>query len=97
MGLAASAASAFIFKGIRHVLEGRDHLLFVICMILSAATLRALVARATGFTVGHSVTLVMAYFGLAPQISWFIPAVEALIAPLIILRRDPRSFETNGE
>lgn len=83
-GSAASAASTFIVEGIRHILEGLDHVLFVICMILGAATMRALVARVTGFTVGHSVTLIMGFFGLAPQASWFIPAVEALIALSII-------------
>ena len=53
-------------------------------MILGAATLRSLIARVTGFTLGHTVTLVLGFFGLAPQGAWFIPTVETLIALSII-------------
>lgn len=83
-GSAASAASTFVIEGIRHILGGLDHVLFVLCMILGAASLRTLIARITGFTVGHTITLIMGFFGLAPQGAWFIPAVETLIALSII-------------
>ena len=83
-GSAVAAAKTFVIEGIRHILEGLDHVLFVICMILGAATLRSLVARVTGFTLGHTVTLVLGFFGLSPQGAWFIPAVETLIALSII-------------
>ena len=74
----------FVWEGVRHILEGLDHVLFVICMILGAATLRDLIARVTGFTLGHTVTLISGFFGLAPQGAWFIPTVETLIALSII-------------
>lgn len=83
-GSAFAAASTFVIEGIRHILEGLDHVLFVICMILGAATLRSLVARVSGFTLGHTVTLILGFFGLAPQGAWFIPAVETSIALSII-------------
>ncbi len=79
-----SGLATFVREGIRHILEGLDHVLFVLCMVIGAATLRALVARITGFTVGHTVTLVMGFFGFAPSASWFIPAVETAIALSII-------------
>lgn len=101
-GSVASAVSTFVVEGIRHILEGLDHVLFVLCMVLGAATLRSLVARVTGFTLGHTVTLIMGFFGLAPQGSWFIPSVETLIALSIILAaadavlRPPKDATGNG-
>ncbi|WP_170759113.1 HupE/UreJ family protein [Ruegeria lacuscaerulensis] len=75
---------SFVWEGIRHILEGLDHVLFVVCLVIGAQTLRALLLRATGFTVGHSVTLSLGFFGFVPSGSWFIPAVETGIALSII-------------
>jgi len=57
----------------------------VLCMIIGATTLGGLLSRVTGFTVGHTVTLIMGFFGIAPKGDWFIPAVETAIALSIIL------------
>lgn len=96
-GTATSAATTFVIEGVRHILEGLDHVLFVLCMILGAATLRSLVARVTGFTLGHTVTLVMGFFGFAPQGAWFIPAVETLIALSIIFAAADAILRTTGD
>ena len=78
------AFASFVWEGIRHILEGLDHVLFVICLVISATTLSALLWRVTGFTVGHSVTLTLGFFGFVPSAAWFVPAVEAGIALSII-------------
>lgn len=83
-GSATAAVSTFVSEGIRHILEGADHLLFVLCLILGATSLASLTARITGFTTGHSVTLALGFFGIAPQGAWFIPAVETAIALSIV-------------
>ncbi|WP_050605528.1 HupE/UreJ family protein [Ruegeria sp. 6PALISEP08] len=83
-GSATAAASTFFFEGIRHILEGPDHFLFVLCMIIGALNLRSLLARVTGFTLGHTVTLILGFFGFAPSGVWFIPTVELAIAVSII-------------
>ena len=83
-GSAAAAASTFIISGVWHILEGLDHVLFVICLIIGASSLRALVGRITGFTLGHTVTLIAGFFGFAPAGNWFIPTIETLIALSII-------------
>ncbi|WP_162896845.1 HupE/UreJ family protein [Ruegeria sp. AD91A] len=83
-GSATAAASTFFFEGIRHILEGPDHVLFVLCMIIGALNLRSLLARVTGFTLGHTVTLILGFFGFAPSGAWFIPTVELAIAVSII-------------
>lgn len=84
-GSAAAAASTFVVEGVRHILEGPDHVLFVLCLVLGAAGLRPLIARITGFTVGHSVTLTLGFLGFVPSGGWFVPAVEAGIALSIVL------------
>jgi hypothetical protein len=79
-----SAIATFIEEGVRHILSGFDHVLFVLCLALGATRLQSLVWRATGFTLGHSVTLIAGFFGFVPSGDWFIPAVEMGIALSII-------------
>ena len=79
-----SAIATFIKEGVRHILSGWDHVLFVLCLTLGATRLHSLVWRATGFTLGHSVTLIVGFFGYVPSGDWFIPAVEMGIALSII-------------
>ena len=66
-----SAAITFIWEGVRHILGGPDHVLFVLCLVLGATGLKSLIARVTGFTVGHSVTLTAGFFGFVPKGAWF--------------------------
>ena len=81
---ALEAAWTFVTEGVRHILEGTDHVLFVLCLVLGAATLGALAWRVTGFTIGHSVTLTLGFFGHVPTGAWFIPLVETGIALSIV-------------
>ena len=78
------AVVTFIKEGVKHILDGLDHILFVICLVLGAMHLRPLLWRVTGFTVGHSITLSIGFFGFVPTAAWFVPAVEAGIALSII-------------
>ena len=81
---ALSAVLTFIKEGVRHILEGLDHVLFVLCLVLGATRLGQLVSRITGFTIGHSITLTVGFFGFVPSGAWFVPAVETGIALSII-------------
>jgi hydrogenase/urease accessory protein HupE len=68
--------------GVRHILTGYDHVLFVIALTLLVGRLRDLAIAVTGFTLGHSLTLSLATLNLV-QIA---PApVEALIAASIVV------------
>ncbi|MGI9509131.1 MAG: HupE/UreJ family protein [Geminicoccaceae bacterium] len=78
------ALQTFVVEGVRHILAGFDHVLFVLCLALGAARLKSLLWRATGFTLGHSVTLAAGFFGYLPSGAWFIPLVEMGIALSII-------------
>ena len=81
---ALSAAANFIVQGFYHIIEGIDHVLFVLCLTIGAAELVNLLWRVTGFTLGHTVTLIGGFLGYAPSAAWFIPAVETAIALSII-------------
>jgi len=78
------AVITFIKEGVKHILEGLDHVLFVICLVLGAMHLRPLLWRVTGFTIGHSITLTIGFFGFVPTAAWFVPVVETGIALSII-------------
>ncbi len=73
---------SYTHSGIEHILIGLDHLLLIICMVLIAGTRRRLILAVTGFTLGHSITLVMASLGV---IAVPIGFVEWLIALSILV------------
>lgn len=79
-----AAAVTFIKEGMRHILGGYDHVLFVACLVIGAMTFVGLAWRITGFTIGHSMTLSLGFFGYSPKADWFVPLVESGIALSIV-------------
>ncbi len=67
--------------GVEHIWLGIDHLLFVSCLIWIAGRPKRIFATITGFTIAHSVTLVLAALELVR-----VPAqtIEVLIALSIV-------------
>ena len=55
----------YIVEGIRHILFGADHLLFVLGLLLIVGNTWMLVKTITAFTVAHSITLAIATLGYA--------------------------------
>ena len=55
----------YFLHGIRHILSGYDHLLFLCALILGAVSLWDLIKIVTAFTIAHSITLTLATLGLA--------------------------------
>jgi hypothetical protein len=78
------AAARFVALGFEHIMDGIDHLLFVLCLVIPFRRLRPLVAIVTSFTVAHSITLVASAAGMAPRGLWFPPLIEVLIALSIV-------------
>lgn len=74
----------FVRLGFTHILEGVDHLLFLICLVAPLRRLRTLALVVTAFTVAHSVTLGASALGWAPDALWFPALVETLIAASIL-------------
>ena len=79
-----AAAITFVVEGIVHIIKGIDHLLFVLCLTVGATRLTGLLWRVTGFTIGHTITLIAGFWGYVPSGAWFIPTVELGIALSII-------------
>lgn len=82
--------------GIEHILEGYDHLLFIVCLVLLAGTFRRTLITVTGFTIAHSITLALAALDVV-KVS--VAPVEASIALSIVfvameLARDRRNTLT---
>ena len=67
--------------GTIHILEGVDHLLFVLALLLIVSGIGPLVKAVTAFTVAHSITLALATLGLV-----HVPSAptEAIIALSIL-------------
>jgi len=77
----ASVSRTYLVLGIRHILGGVDHLLFVLALVLIVGHRRRLLITITAFTLAHSLTLAAATLGLVhvPQ-----APVEAAIALSIV-------------
>ena len=74
-------AGTYVLEGLRHILFGADHLLFVLGLLLIVKDRWTLVKTVTAFTVAHSITLAIATLGLA-QLP--LPPLNAAIALSIL-------------
>jgi uncharacterized membrane-anchored protein YitT (DUF2179 family) len=78
------AALGFIKLGFLHILDGTDHLLFLLCLVIPLRRLRPLLLVITAFTVAHSITLIGSAYGIVTDALWFPPLIETLIAVSIV-------------
>lgn len=76
-----AVAANYTALGIEHIWEGWDHLLFVVCLVLVARTVRRVLITITGFTIAHSITLALSTLDL---VALPIGPVEAVIALSIV-------------
>ena len=77
----SSVALDYTRLGIEHIWAGLDHLLFVLCLLWIAGTGRRMLITITGFTLAHSLTLILS------ALNWVrvpVPPVEAIIALSIV-------------
>jgi len=61
----AALAWSYFLIGIKHILEGVDHLLFVLGLLLIVRSTSMLIKTITAFTLAHSITLAIATLGYA--------------------------------
>jgi hypothetical protein len=78
------ASAQFVKLGFLHILDGTDHLLFLFCLVIPFRRFHALIPVVTSFTVAHSITLIASAYNLAPDVLWFPPLIETLIAMSIV-------------
>jgi len=67
----------YLWIGATHMLSGYDHLLFVFGIIFLLTRFKDIVKYITAFTIGHSVTLIIATFN-GIQVNYFL--IDAVIA-----------------
>jgi hydrogenase/urease accessory protein HupE len=78
---AGAAVTTYLWLGIKHILTGIDHLLFVLGLLLLSSNWRQLTRTITAFTVAHSITLALT----ALKVMTINPAlVEAMVAYSIL-------------
>ncbi|MGA9278722.1 HupE/UreJ family protein [Ilumatobacter sp.] len=90
---AVSSATSFFKLGIDHIRFGPDHLLFLLVLTLAVAgttittqTARRTVKLVTAFTLGHAVSLGLAYFELVSVPAWVVePAISLSIVAAAVL------------
>ncbi len=68
----------FVELGIEHIFTGYDHLAFLVALLMATTTLLSLTKIVTCFTIGHSVTLVLATLGVVVLPSRLIESLIAL-------------------
>ena len=71
----------YLQLGFFHILEGYDHLLFVLSLLLLASRMKQLLFAITAFTLSHSITLAFGLFGV---VSVGVAYIEAMIALSIL-------------
>lgn len=76
-----TTAADYIGLGFHHILQGIDHLLFVVGLLLIVKSKKMLVKTVTAFTVAHSITLALATLGYANAP---LPPLNAAIALSIL-------------
>jgi len=76
-----TTAGEYIGLGFHHILQGVDHLLFVMGLLLIVKGRRMLLKTVTAFTVAHSITLAIATLGYARAP---LPPLNAAIALSIL-------------
>ena len=70
----------FVPAGMRHILIGADHLLFIAGLLLLGGTIRQLLLVLTAFTIAHSITLSLAALGMVrPPANAIDPAIALSI------------------
>ena len=78
------AAWRFTKDGFFHILDGAEHVLFLLVLLIPFRRMRSLVPIVTSFTVAHSVTLIASAFDMAPSALWFPPFIDTLVAVSIL-------------
>ena len=87
-------AADYWLMGTIHILEGIDHLLFVLALLLIVVGFGQLLKAVTAFTVAHSITLALATLGMV-----HVPAAptEAIIALSILFLATEIVHKHNGQ
>ena len=82
----------FFKLGVKHILTGYDHLLFLLTLVIVGGSLWRWVKVITAFSVSHSISLALAVFGvvhLAPEVIEPIIAISITVSAIFSFRAVP--------
>lgn len=68
----------FFALGVEHIFSGPDHILFILALLLVSPTLKSLIKTLTGFTIAHSITLILSTLGVFTVDARIVDVVVAL-------------------
>ncbi|WP_336789073.1 HupE/UreJ family protein [Paenibacillus sp. MMO-177] len=72
------AVKQFFILGIEHLITGYDHILFVLSLLIGARSIKQILGVVTAFTAAHTVTLLLAGFGVINLPGKLVESVIAL-------------------
>ena len=87
-----STLAGFFQLGVKHILTGWDHLLFLFTLVIVGGSLWRWVKVITAFSVSHSISLALAVFGvvhLSPEIIEPIIAISITVSAIFSFRGVP--------
>ena len=101
-----TALKEYFSLGLHHLLEGYDHLAFLLALVLplqlrvgakssqaGTSVWWALLRTVTAFTIGHSITLILATFGLTQgSPAWVEPVIALSIGITALLNLRPQAW-----
>ena len=74
----------FVGLGFSTITGSVESLLFVACLVMPFRRVSALVAVVTAFAVAHSITLLASAYSLAPDVLWYPPLIDTLVALSVV-------------
>lgn len=87
----------FFKEGVVHIFQGPDHILFILALLLVSPTLKSLIKTLTGFTIAHSITLIVTTLTrvpVAPRLVDILVAVSIIYVGVenIVLKSTAHRF-----
>lgn len=73
-----SSWQSFLTLGMKHILTGYDHLLFLLVLLIGRQSLKQYIMTITAFTLAHSITLTLAVLGIVDLPSKLVESIIAL-------------------
>ncbi len=89
----SASNQVYLIVGLEHILGGFDHVLFIICLLMIVKSKKKLIQTITGFTIAHSMTLVMVSLGI---INPSIEPIELIVALSVLLLAYEIATDSNG-
>lgn len=69
---------SFLLLGMKHILTGYDHLLFIFALLIRKQSIKQYITTVTAFTIAHCITLSLSVLGFVDLPSRFVESMIAL-------------------